>query len=181
MENKPALSGGYLWRAIISIVIGLVMVIFYRHMGNYLVMAVGVALILIGVIVTTAYFIRAPRREEQKRLGMAFPITGLLYLIGGILLVAMPDFFLKVFVIVMGIVLILAAIDQLWMLVRFARKGVRISTGLYVLSALILIAGIIMVASPAEWLNAMFILFGIMAIVYGLSDLADQYLIRKAN
>lgn len=182
MENKTALSGGYLWRAIFGILVGLAMVIWPSFIARYLVMIIGAALIVVGIIVTVAYYAGSAHRDTQRRrLGMGFPIGGLLYMVVGILLVAMPDTFSKVIVIVMGIVLILAAVDHLWMLVRFARKGVRIGAVRYIIPAIILVVGIIMAASPEEWLHAMFIVFGVAAIVYGISDIADQYLIRKTR
>ena len=182
MENQSALSGGYLWRAILAILVGAAMVVWPAFVARYIVMIIGAVLILVGIIVTIAYYSSSIHRDAQKsRLGIGFPIAGLLYIIVGILLVTMPDTFSKIIVVVMGIVLILAAIDHLWMLVRFSRKGVRIGALRYIIPALILVIGIIMAASPREWLHAMFIVFGVAAIVYGISDIADQYLIRKAR
>ena len=172
------ISGGYLWRALFSIIVGLVLVIWPSIMARYIITIIGSMLILTGIILMITAFVVSKKSEAGS--GPRFPFIAALYLIGGILVVAMPSVFYSVLVVFMGVLLILASIEQIWMLVRMSRGGIKVSPGLYVVPALILVVGVVMIVNPQATLHTMLIVFGITAIVYGINDLLDQYLARKA-
>lgn len=79
---------------------------------------------------------------------------------------------------VLGVLLILAGLNQL---VNFAaaRSYMQVPLGVYVISSLILIAGLTVLFNPFEAATVPFVLLGGSAIVYGLTDLVRLLRFRK--
>ena len=79
---------------------------------------------------------------------------------------------------VLGFILVVAAVGQFVSLAA-ARQFGRVSPVSYLFPVLILIAGIIVLFDPFTSAESVFILFGITAVFYGVTDLMNQYFIRK--
>jgi len=183
VSNKRAISGGYVWRAILSIVVGLILVIWPSFTATYIITIIGAMLLLTGIILMIAFYSTGKKKDEtaeKHKMGLSFPIGGLVCVVLGILLITMPMTFAKILIVVMGVLLILGSLDQIWILAAASRKkGVKVGVVYYIVPVLTLIVGIILAISPQRSLHLMLIVFGVTAIVYGLNDLVDQYLVRK--
>ncbi|GHU98534.1 hypothetical protein FACS1894159_01130 [Bacteroidia bacterium] len=177
MENNQTLSSAYIWRAVLSIALGLALVVWPSFTADYIIVIIGALLLLTGFVATIVYY---SERGGKKQVGLGFPIGGLLYLVGGILLVAMPGVFRSILVMVLGILLIFAAADQIYILIQLSRRGMKVSPWRYLSPALIGIVGIIMVVNPQRSLETMLTVFGVTLIVYGITDLVAQVFIKRS-
>lgn len=168
---KTSLSKGYFWRGLLAIVLGLVLVIWPGLAANYAIMIIGIMLGVVGIILTTMYFTSAVRSSS-------FP-WGILYILVGILLIAMPGMFTSALVIILGLLLIVGAIDQFAMLVRANKLGFRAGIVNYIGPALILIVGILICVYSQTVFRTIIIVFGASAIAFGLIDILNQARIRR--
>ena len=91
-----------------------------------------------------------------------------------------PEFFTAFFMYCLGFLLVLGGITQIISLVNIQRN-IPISLYYYITPILILIAGIITVLNPFETQDAILIMFGICAIIYGITELVNYYKIDEEH
>ncbi len=163
-----------IWRSVLAIVLGLVLVIWPDVALNYIVIFLGVILLVGGVVVITSYF--ASKRHDVE--GM-FPVGATVSSLVGLLLILFPSFFVSVLMFILGVLLAVAAISEVSTLVKARKIGFSIPLLSYVFPVIILIGGIIVMIDPFETAATVFILFGITAMVYGVTDLYNQYTFLK--
>lgn len=158
-------------RGAFAIILGLVLVLWPEAAINYLVIVIGVLFIVPGVISLVSYF-----RAKSRDAGFSpnFPIEAAGSVIFGLWLVSMPAFFVNILMYVLGVLLILAGIQQIVSLTS-ARKRVQISSLFYIFPILILICGVVILSSPFAAAASAFMFLGIVALAYGLGELFSWY------
>jgi hypothetical protein len=83
-------------------------------------------------------------------------------------------FFADLLTYLLGFVLVLGGVQQIASLL-VARKWSQVSTGFYVMPVLILLAGLLALFNPGGVRSTAFIIIGVAAIVYALTDLLNWY------
>ena len=164
---------GALSRAILAIIVGLVLVLWPGVALRYIIMFIGAMFLATGLI---AFIVSNKNREDRRR--SLVPFSGIGSMALGLLLLCWPSFFTTIFMFVLGFILVVAAVGQCVSLAA-ARQFGRVSPVSYLFPVLILIAGIIVLFDPFTSAESVFILFGITAVFYGVTDLMNQYFIRK--
>ena len=162
-----------LYRAIVAIVLGVVLVVWPDVAMQYIIMFIGGMFLVTGLLA----FILSNRNHEEHRRSLV-PFSGIGSMALGVLLLAYPDFFTTIFMFILAFILILAAVGQFVSLAAARRFGV-VSPLSYLYATLILVAGIVVMFNPFTTAEGVFILFGITAIFYGITDLLNQRTIRK--
>lgn len=166
------------YRSVLAILLGLALVVWPGAAIKYLIMLIGLIFLVTGLI----SFIVSYRSRPAGTDGWV-SFSGIGSILFGILLLAIPSAFAAVFMFLLGFVLLVAAIAQLVTL-SAARQWGYVAPVSYVFPILILIAGIIVLFDPFKSAQSVFILFGLTAIFYGVTDLINRYHIeqlRKAN
>ena len=153
---------GGIYRAVLAILLGLALLIWPADALKYVVMLIGIVFLAIGII---AFIISSRNREEHQRSL-------------GLLLVCLPSTFATVFMFLLGFILVVAAVGQ-FVTLAAARQFGRIAPVSFLFPVLILIVGIVILFDPFSSAESVFILFGITAVFYGVTDLLNQYSIRK--
>lgn len=169
---------GAIYRAILAIILGLVLVIWPGTALRYIIMLIGVLFLMTGLI---AFIVSNRNREDHRK--SLIPFSGIGSMALGVLLLCLPSTFATIFMFVLGFILVVAAVGQ-FVTLSAARQFGYISPVSYLFPVLILIAGIIVLFDPFKSAESVFILFGVTAIFYGVTDLLNQYSIkrmRKAN
>lgn len=161
------------YRSVIAIILGLVLVIWPSVALKYIIMLIGLTFLLIGLI----SFIIAYRSRKEHTRNLA-PFSGIGSMALGLLLICIPDFFQAIFMFLLGFILVLASIGQFVSLAA-ARQFGHVSPVSYFFPVLILIAGLVVIFKPFETATNVCIVFGVAAIFYGVTDLINQYEIRK--
>ena len=144
-------------RILFALVIGLVLVIWPNAAASYIVITVGVAFLIPGVISLFGYF---GRKRPEGEAAPRFPIEGIGSLLFGLWLIVMPEFFADVLMFLLGFILIMGGVQQIASLS---------------IPSLILIAGIIALFNPTGARNTAFIIIGISSLVYSLSELINWF------
>ena len=157
---------GGIYRAVLAILLGLALLIWPADALKYVVMLIGIVFLAIGII---AFIISSRNREEHQR--SFAPLSGIGSVILGLLLVCLPSTFATVFMFLLGFILVVAAVGQ-FVTLAAARQFGRIAPVSFLFPVLILF-------DPFSSAESVFILFGITAVFYGVTDLLNQYSIRK--
>lgn len=166
-----------IYRALVAIVVGIVLIAWPDVALKSIVMFIGALFLLTGVM---AFIASYRRQQAEQRSDGLLSLNGIGSMILGILLVSIPLFFTTMLMILLGCVLLLAAIAQLAAL-SAARQLGHIPAVNYFFPVLILLAGLIVIFKP--WGSAAYvvIILGVTAIFYGITDLIGQYTIRKMH
>ena len=158
-------------RCFFAIAVGLILVIWPAAAVSYLVIAIGICFVLPGIFSLLNYFTRTPKEGEEKPM---FPIDGAGSVILGAWMVISPQFFVNIFMYVLGILLIVAGIQQIVSL-SYARKYNHVPGGFYVIPIILLIIGAVILFRPFDVAANTFILFGIASLIYGITELVNWY------
>lgn len=161
-------------RSVFAVVLGLVLILWPEATINYLVVIIGVLFVIPGLISVIAYFTR--NREIQP--SPMFPIEGAGSILFGLWLIIMPTFFVSILMYVLGVLLIIAGVQQIMTLIS-ARKWTTVGFGFYIIPVLIFIAGIIILSNPFQVAANTFMFLGIAAIIYGFSELFNWFRFKK--
>lgn len=159
-------------RCICALVLGVLLVAWPEAAIIYLVITVGVLFLVPGLFAVFGFLTRG------KREGASFPIAGLGSLLFGLWLMIMPAFFVNILMYVLGAALVLAGISQIVNL-SAARSWTLVPGGFFVIPALVLIAGIVVLFNPFTAATVPFIILGVSSIVYGGSDLINIIRFRQ--
>ena len=137
-------------RILFALVIGLVLVLWPNTAASYIVITVGVAFLIPGVISLFGYF---GRKKSEDGVSPRFPIEGVGSLLFGLWLIVMPEFFADVLMFLLGFILIMGGVQQIASL-SMARRWTPVPGAFYLVPALILIIGIsCLVYSLSELIN----------------------------
>ena len=91
-------------RILFALVIGLVLVLWPNTAASYIVITIGVAFLIPGVISLFSFF---GRKRSEHEPAPRFPIEGIGSLLFGLWLIVMPEFFADVLMFLLGFILIM--------------------------------------------------------------------------
>ena len=168
------------FRALCAIVIGALLVKFPDNTMKGITVAIGLLFLLSGVISCVTYFWSRRHVSEYKIYDAegnlvageqpTFPIVGIGSTILGSILVFMPTAFVSALMYIIGIILILGAVNQYMGLISGRRYG-HVSLWYWIMPSLILITGLYVMVKPLAPLNMAMLVLGWCTLVYGIVEL----------
>ena len=168
------------FRALCAIVIGILLIKFPDNTVTGITVAIGVLFLASGIISCVTYFWSKRHVSEYKIYDTeghlvageqpTFPIVGIGSAILGLILALSPTAFVSALMYIIGIILILGAINQYMSLISGRRYG-RISFWYLIMPTLILLTGLYVMLKPMEPLNMAMLILGWCTLVYGLVEL----------
>ncbi|MDR2533933.1 MAG: DUF308 domain-containing protein [Tannerellaceae bacterium] len=162
-------------RSILATVAGLLMIMWPEAMIKYMIMAIGALFIIAGIYTITLYIVKREARRKVHTVAAAASL-----LLGALLMIA-PGFFINALMYMWGILLAVAGIQQVVTLIAARRNVVSVPLGLYILPALIIVAGIWIMIRPGAVIAYTFIILGTLSLLYGISELIGWYKFRPAK
>ena len=159
----------YALSSICALIIGVLLVVWPDVAVRYLVITIGVLFMLPGLIGIFGYFATAKRREEAG-IRVTLPVSAIGSVLLGFWLMIMPDFFITILMYVLGALLVLGGLSQLFNFIS-VRNITKVPFIMYMIPVLVLLAGIIVLVNPFQAAAVPFIILGISSIVYALTDL----------
>ena len=175
-----------IFRAICSIVIGILLLKYPDNSVTWLTMAIGVLFLLSGIIALISYW-NARRHAGEYTITdaqgnvlsgsqPAFPLVGIGSVILGLTLVLSPGMFIKWLMYILGAMLILGSINQLIVLIAARRYG-SIGAFFWIAPILILITGILIFVKPMESAELPMIILGWCMLVYGVTEAINSLMV----
>ena len=152
-------------RAISAILLGALLILAPQNAIFYVVITIGILFIIPGLLSIISYF----TSNREKRPDTPFLLAGIGSLLFGVVLIAVPYFFVSALMYLLGIILLLGGIEQIVTLIR-ARKRTTIPAAFYVIPLLILTAGVLVLFNPFKTAETLFILIGVTCLIYGVME-----------
>ena len=170
------------FRAICALVIGVLLIKFPDNTVTGITIAIGVLFLLSGVLSCLSY-IQARRHTSEYKIYDAegrlvageqpmFPIVGIGSIILGLILALMAKSFVTALMYIIGILLVLGAINQFMALLTGRRYG-HIGLWMWVMPSLILLTGLYVMLKPMAPLQVAMTILGWCMVVYGVVELVN--------
>ncbi len=168
-----------LFRAFIVVVVGVLLIKYHEETLRWITILTGVMFFLSGVISIAYYYVcRKPNDgvtvynadgSQISPYRPAFPIVGIGSLVLGAILTLMPVTFITGLTYIFAFMLILAAVNQIIVLVRI-RQIAHVGLFYWAAPSLILLVGLTALIRP-DWISAApLVVLGWTMVVYGLSE-----------
>ena len=170
------------FRAVCALVIGALLIKFPDNTVTGITIAIGVLFLLSGVLSCLSY-IQARRHASEYKIYDAegrlvageqpmFPIVGIGSIILGLILALMAKSFVTALMYIIGILLVLGAINQFMALLTGRRYG-NIGLWMWVMPSLILLTGLYVMLKPMAPLQVAMTILGWCMVVYGVVELVN--------
>ncbi len=171
-----------LFRALSALVIGCLLIKYPDNTVNWITIAIGVLFLLSGIVSLLTYW-NALRHvgeytiyDAQGRIVAGtkpvFPFVGIGSIILGLILVLMPSQFVTALTYIIGIVLVLGALNLLMALVT-ARVFARLSFVFWFLPSMVLVVGIYFMVKPLEPASMTMSALGWLSLLYGVTEMVN--------
>ena len=171
-----------LFRALSALVIGCLLIKYPDNTVNWITIAIGVLFLLSGIVSLLTYW-NALRHvgeytiyDAQGRIVAGtkpvFPFVGIGSIILGLILVLMPSQFVTALTYIIGIVLVLGALNLLMALVT-ARIFARLSFIFWLLPSIVLVVGIYFMVKPLEPASMTMSALGWLSLLYGVTEMVN--------
>lgn len=170
--NLPEISVGVAISAL-----GLVLTIFPGLASSVVFNAIGAIGILIGIVRLVRYFMLDSKTSLQSN-GMFF---GLVWLIGGILIIALKGFLLSLLPMFFGVLLLAGGVGKLQYTLNFKRMG---ATRWYlelIAAIFSIVFGVIILVNPFSTALLLMRIIGIALLVEGVQNLISHYAYKKTS
>lgn len=158
------------WRALAALIIGVLLVMYPNEIGNYFIIIIGIVFLVPSIISLISHFFVNNKEGISRR----FPIEAIGSLLFGLWLMITPGFFADLLTYLLGFILIMGGVQQIASLLA-ARKWSEVPGGFFVMPVLILLAGLFALLNPGGIRSTAFIIIGVAAIVYAMTDLLNWF------
>lgn len=166
-------------RALTAIAVGVMLIKYPDNTVTGIVIAIGVLFALSGLVSLLTYWHASRNVSEyvifdasgQQIAGQKpmFPVVGVGSLILGFILALMPETFVSFLMYVIGIILILGAVNQ-YLNIIAARHFGPVSLTYWLFPSLILLAGFYVIIKPMAPLSTAMLVLGWLTLVYGIVE-----------
>jgi uncharacterized membrane protein HdeD (DUF308 family) len=155
---------------LVTLLLGLIVAFHPSASLNVIAVLLGVLMIVTGLF----HLVRMFSSAESHRVWLG--VSGLLFVVLGVILIRHPDFTVTVIGLTVGIGWIIQGLSALALGFSGDAEGGR---GLWIILGIIsLIGGIVITAVPVKSITAIAVLIGIWFIVLGLFEIFDGFLLR---
>lgn len=178
-------------RAVVAVVVGVLLISYRETILEWIVILTGVLFFLSGCLSCLAYYwgLRRARRtasvvdEQGRPVGVpkpSWPISGVGSLLVGLILTLMPntDSFIRGVAYGLAGLLILGAINQ-FVCLGGARRYARIPLFYWLLPAVTLAIGVIIVLKPIETMASPLLIIGWCMVFYGVVELLNTVKVHQ--
>ena len=190
-ENDMKILRSSIFRALIAIAVGVLLIKYPDNTVTGIVIAIGVMFALSGIISVLTY-LNARRNQSEYKIydnegrlvaGQVpmFPIVGIGSIILGSILALMPETFISFLMYIIGAILILGAISQYFNIIVM-RRYATVSMLYWVCPTLILIAAVYMILKPMAPLSTAMFFLGWITLFYGVVEAVNNmmfYFLRR--
>lgn len=164
-----------IFRALSFLLVGILMVSFPDKMTIWLVIIIGILFLIPGLVSIASFF---KVYSKMDSMGILLPVIGVGSIFLGLLLILWPGKFIAALMYFLAVAIILAGVTTLVNIIHF-KKYKEINFKFYILPILFCASGFFIIVNPIKAISAPFIIFGVAAIIYGLTELFYGIHFRK--
>lgn len=157
-----------------AILFGVLLITWQGELLSKVVLVLGIISLIVAVFQFFAFL--SATKGLDNRWSM-FPLGTILALILGLALVITPDTWVKVTMILIGVLVLLLGLSSIVNLVSL-RKVAAVKWWYFLLPVLQIIAGVMIVMEPSFLADFMMIFAGVWVILYGLSEFMGYFVLR---
>ena len=178
------------FRALCAIVIGALLIKFPDGTVKGITIAIGVLFLLSGGISVATYFWSRRNVSEYKIYDAdgqlvagdqpPFPIVGIGSTLLGLILTVTPTSFVSALMYIIGIILVLGAVNQFMSLIGARRYG-RVGLAYWVMPSLILLTGLYVMVKPMAPLEMAMLVLGWCTLLYGIAEVINALKLYHAK
>lgn len=168
----------YIFRAVCALLVGILLIANPERMTTLLVQVIGGLFLVSGLVSFINYFV--VRYSEKVVVNPTFPLIGLGSLLFGVFLGFFPGLFIVYLMYILGTMMVLAGINQIWSMFRL-RKIVPFRWYALLMALVILILGFVVFFKPLESASLPFVLIGVSFMIYGVAEVVNGVRWRKYN
>lgn len=162
-------------RSLIAIAIGVVLIIWPEKVQELLVTVVGVLLMIPSVITLTPLLFSKNTEDKKQQMLPVLVGTGLAIL--GLIMILIPETFISLFTLLIGILLFLAGMMQVIGVFNYCRQTRNF--WLMLPPFIILVMGVITISNFKNISNILLIMIGVTSLLYGISEILNYYKLRS--
>lgn len=180
-----------IFRALCAIVVGALLIKYPDNTVKGITIAIGVLFLVSGIISCLTYIMARRKVSEYKVYDASgrlvagdtptFPLVGMGSIILGLILALMPTSVVSAVMYIVGMLLVLGAINQMMLLIGSRRYG-SISLLYWLFPVLVLLIGLYVMLKPMTPASMAMLVLGWCMLVYGVAELLGAlkvYSIRK--
>jgi len=171
-----------IFRAICAIAIGVLLIMYPDNTVTGITVAIGVLFLVSGLVSCLSY-LQARRQAGEYKIYDAdgrqisgftptFPIVGIGSIILGTMLALTPTAFVSALMYIIGIMLVLGAINLFWVLIASRRFG-GIGLGYWILPSLIIVVGLYVIVKPMVPVSLAMLVLGWCTLFYGIAEVVN--------
>lgn len=174
-----------IFRALCAIVVGVLILKYPQDGLTWLTMAVGELFLISGIISLIAYWFGRQHSSQYTITDQhgriisngqpTFPIVGCASIILGLVLIIAPEKFVNGLMYVLGAMMIIGGIQQLYNLLQ-ARRIAYVHWLFWVCPSMILLTGVFAIVKPMETAATPLIILGWCSLLYGVTELINSLL-----
>lgn len=176
------------FRAICAIAIGIMLIKYPDNTVTWITIAIGVLFLLSGIISlvvyynalrhTTEYTITDAEGNVVSGQKPTFPVVGVGSAILGLLLALTPTVFVTGLMYIIGGILVLGAVNQFMSLLNARRFG-KIGFGYWIFPSIILLTGLYVIIRPMDPPAMAMLILGWCTLLYGVTELINALKIHN--
>lgn len=176
------------FRAICAIITGILLINNPDSTVRWITIAIGVMFLVSGVISCATYLnarknaVGAEIYDAEGRLIASprppFPLVGIGSILLGLILAVIPGTFVKSLMYVLGVLIILGAVNQ-FIALAGARRVFRVPAWFWVCPSAILITGIFVIVKPMESAELPLLIIGWCLLFYGVTECVNAVKIYR--
>ena len=176
------------FRAACAIITGILLINNPDSTVHWITIAIGVMFLVSGVISCATYInarknaVGAELYDAEGRLIASprppFPLVGIGSILLGLILAIIPGVFVKSLMYVLGVLIILGAINQ-FIALAGARRLFRVPVWFWVCPSLILVTGVFVMVKPMETASLPLLIIGWCLLFYGVTECVNAVKIYR--
>ncbi len=169
----------FLYRCIISIITGLLLIAYPESALKYVVYIIGIFTVLMGVM--TMVSLNKHKNDFDSSQRSMMKVNYVINIILGLLLIAAPTFFISFLMKIIGVFIIIAALVQFYMLYQRKTQNMPVPFTLYLMPLLILVLGCIVTFYSFPTASLVVKIIGYTIVFYGIFELVLQLKIKNSK
>lgn len=171
MNKLNVNAGSPLFTGVIAVLFSVLMIAWPGTVIKSMVTVLGWLMIVIGGLPLLYALIRK----------FPAPFVSVIYLVCGILALLFKEFFLNITMWILGIILLLGAIQQFNILREAKKMGYHPQLHSYIYPGVLLLAGIVTLVNPFASLETLVMFFGFALLFYGVTLLLNEIMIQRSQ